>query len=72
MIAPWPPFAIFLAITGVIGGVTPPVMVATISSLIEGATVAVSSGQPGDTSVLDALRPVFPWALALFGLRVIS
>ena len=47
-------------------------MVATISSLIEGATVAVSSGQPGDTSVLDALRPVFPWALALFGLRVIS
>ena len=72
VIAPWPPFAIFLAITGVIGGVTPPVMVATISSLIEGATVAVSSGQPGDTSVLDALRPVFPWALALFGLRVIS
>ena len=72
VIAPWPPFAVFLAITGVIGGITPPVMVATISSLIDAATVAVSPDPSDDTSVLDALRPVFPWVLALFGLRIIS
>lgn len=72
VIAPWPPFAVFLAITGVIGGITPPVMVATISSLIDTATVAVSPGASDDTSVLDALRPVWPWVLALFGLRIIS
>ena len=72
VIAPWPPFAVFLAVTGVIGGITPPVMVATISSLIDAATVTVSTGGPGETSVLDALRPVYPWVLTLFGLRIIS
>ncbi len=72
VIAPWPPFAVFLAITGFIGGITPPVMVATISSLIDAATVAVASEGPSDTSALDAVRTVYPWALALFGLRIIS
>ena len=47
-------------------------MVATISSLIDAATVAVSPNVLDETSVLDALRPVFPWVLALFGLRIIS
>ena len=71
-IAPWPPFAVFLVLTGVIGGLTPPIMVVTISGLIETATENLPSGQSVERSLLDALRPVLPWVLALFGLRIVS
>ena len=70
LIAPWPPFAIVLAVTAVIGAVIPPLLVHATSGLIDSLTAHVSS--QGQESLLPSLRPHLPWLLLLVGTRLAS
>ena len=70
LIAPWPPFAVILAVTAVIGAVIPPLLVHATSGLIDSLTAHVSS--QGQESLLESLRPHLPWLLLLIGARLTS
>ena len=72
-IAPWPPFAIFVAVTAVLAVVTPTVIVFATSSLIdavtEGAGLAPGGGHQ---SWSELIRPVLPWLGLLLLMRLIT
>ena len=70
LIAPWPPFAVVLVATAVIGAVIPPVLVHATSGLIDSLTAHVSNS--GHESLLESLRHHLPWLLLLIGARLTS
>ena len=70
LIAPWPPFAVILAVTAVIGAVIPPLLVHATSGLIDSLAAHVSS--QGEEPLLESLRPHLPWLLLLVGARLTS
>ena len=70
LIAPWPAFAVILAVTAAIGAVIPPLLVHATSGLIDSLTANVSS--QGEEPLLESLRPHLPWLLLLVGARLTS
>jgi ATP-binding cassette, subfamily B, bacterial len=73
LIAPWPPFAVFLLITGVVGGLIPLVQIRVISGLID-ALAAHSLVGPAsvESSLASLLTPYLPWLLLLIGMTIVE
>jgi ATP-binding cassette, subfamily B, bacterial len=79
LIAPWPPFAVFLLITGVVGGLIPLVQIRIIGGLINALTAhqdALVVPGVGTTHasplLVGLLAPYLPWLLALVGMMIVE
>jgi ABC-type multidrug transport system fused ATPase/permease subunit len=73
LIAPWPPILVLLVIIGVIGGLTPLLLVRAASGLIDALTARrAAASTPGTSSLLASLRPYLPWLLLLIGMRIVN
>jgi ATP-binding cassette subfamily B protein len=73
LIAPWPPYAGFLMVSGLVSGLTPLLQIKLISGLIDALTrqAGVVSTRP-PASLAQSLSPYLPWLLLLIGMRVID
>ena len=73
LIAPWPPFAVFLAIGGVVAAVTPLLLIRATTELID-ALFANLRLQPEavEQSLIESLAPYAPWLLLLIGTRIVN
>jgi ATP-binding cassette subfamily B protein len=73
LIAPWPPFALFLVAAGAIGGLTPLLQIKIISGLIN-----VLTSRAGGMRAVPPASPVqtisayVPWLFLLIGMRMID
>ena len=73
LIAPWPPFAIFLAIGGVVAAMTPILLVQATTGLIDALSTDLQA-QPvaADQGLVESLTPYLPWLLLLIGTRIVN
>ena len=72
LIAPWPPFAVFLAATAVLGALVPIVTVRVTTELIDSlGTRVIETGIGWDTLWAD-LYPLTPMLALFVGVRVLS
>ena len=73
LIAPWPPFALFLIAAGAVGGATPLLQIKVISGLINALTPR-AGGVPGVRSgpLSQILSPYLPWLFLLLALRIVD
>ena len=71
-IAPWPPFAVFVAVTAVLAVVTPTVIVFATSSLLDAVAerAGLAPGGGGDQAWFELVRPVLPWLGLLLFMRL--
>jgi ABC-type multidrug transport system fused ATPase/permease subunit len=79
LIAPWPPFGLFLLITGVLGGLIPLVQIRVIGGLINaltahrGAVIGLDVGATHSSPLLvGLLAPYLPWLLVLIGMMIVE
>jgi len=67
-IAPWPPFAVFMAASALVAFVTPTVIVRATSGLID-AIARTAGPNPSEASLIELLEPVLPWLALLLAVR---
>ena len=72
LIAPWPPFAVFLAIGGVIAAVAPLLLILATTKLIDGLSANLQLQPEAERSLIESLTPHVPWLLVLIGSRMVS
>ena len=73
LIAPWPPFAVFLAISGVIAAVTPLVLIRATAGLIDALSANLRlQPEAVEQSLIESLAPYVPWLLLLIGTRIVN
>ena len=73
LIAPWPPFAVFLAIGGVIAALTPLVLIRATTGLIDALSANLRlQPEPVEQSLIQSLAPYVPWLLLLIGTRLVN
>ena len=73
LIAPWSPFAIFLAIGGVVAAMTPILLVQATTGQIDALSTDLQA-QPvaADQGLVESLTPYLPWLLLLIGTRIVN
>jgi ATP-binding cassette subfamily B protein len=71
LIAPWPPFAVFLGVTGVIGGLAPLVLIRATAGLVDALSARPAMPADPGASWLLLLRPYLPWILLFAGMRIV-
>ena len=73
LIAPWPPFALFLVAAGAIGGMTPLLQIKIISGLINVLTLQAGGLRAVHrASPLQTISPHLPWLFLLICMRIID
>ena len=72
LIAPWPPFAVFLAIGGFIAAVAPLLLILATTKLIDGLSANLQLQPEAERSLIESLTPHVPWLLVLIGSRMVS
>src|SRR5437879_11140464 len=72
LIAPWPPFAVLLVVTGVIGGLTPLVLIRATAGLVDALTARHGMPAAPGASWIALLRPYLPWLLLFIGMRIVN
>jgi ATP-binding cassette, subfamily B, bacterial len=72
LIVPWPPFAVLLVVTGVIGGMTPLVLIRATAGLVDALTARHGMPSAPEASGIALLRPYLPWLLLFIGMRIIN
>ena len=73
LIAPWPPFAVFLAIGGVIAAVTPLVLIYATTGLIDSMSAdLLLQPEAVEQSLIESLAPYLPWLFLLIGTRMVN
>ena len=73
LIAPWPPFAVFLAIGGVVAAVTPLVLIYATTGLIDSMSAdLLLQPEAVEQSLIESLTPYVPWLLLLIGSRIVN
>ncbi len=72
LIAPWPPFAVLLVVTGVIGGVTPLLLIRATAGLVDALAARQGMAAAPDASWTVVLRPYLPWLLLFIGARIVQ
>ncbi len=71
LVAPWPPFALFLIVTGILGAVVPLLRIQLTTGLINRLTAHAHSGAASG-SLLTVLVPYLPWLLPLILIMVLN
>jgi ATP-binding cassette subfamily B protein len=79
LIAPWPPFAVFLAVSAVLGAVVPLVQIAVTTELVDalgarhgGPAPAAGVAPPSIAALIEAAAPFIPWLVPLVGVLVLN
>jgi ATP-binding cassette subfamily B protein len=72
LIAPWPPFIVFLIAIGVIGGLTPLLQIKATTGLIDALASRAEGSRPAPDSLIDLLRPYLPWLLLMIGMMMVD
>jgi ATP-binding cassette subfamily B protein len=72
LIAPWPPFATLLIVTGLIGGLTPLVLLRATAGLVDALTARHGLLPAPGASWAVVLRPYLPWLLLFIGMRIVN
>ena len=71
-IAPWPPFAIFMAVTAVVAALIPNVLVFATSGLIDAVTQRAALGDFEGESLVGLIIPFLPWLALLLVVRTLD
>jgi len=72
LIAPWPPFMIYLICSGILGGITPLLQIYATTGLIDALTARTPRAIAPDAGVLALLAPYAPWLLLLIGTMLVN
>ncbi len=73
LIAPWPVFALLLALIGAIGALAPLVEIKAMSGLVNALTARTLAAQTtGPRGLFEAFMPYLPWVALLVGIRLVS
>ena len=71
-IAPWPPFAVFMAVIAVVSATIPSVLVFATSGLIDAVRERATSGGLQGESLVGLVVPFLPWLFLLLFLRMLD
>ncbi len=71
-IAPWPSFAVFMAVTAVVSAIIPSVLVFATSGLIDAVRERATSGSLEGEPLLGLVAPFLPWLVLLLFLRMLD
>jgi ATP-binding cassette, subfamily B, bacterial len=71
LIAPWPPFAAFLVVTGVMGGLAPLVLIRATAGLVDALSTGRALPVASEASWLLVLRPYWTWIALFIGMRLV-
>jgi len=79
LIAPWPPFALFLIVSAVLGAIIPLVQIAATTDLVDAMGARLAAEPPNEAgatpslgAIADAAAPFVPWLAPLVGALVVS